>query len=217
MKRLTQILSFIFLLAILSGCVDIPLGDSKIKISTNGVEIVEKDETGKEQDRDGKGGKTNAGESNNVNTDMHANNDEEESEDALKDENNFASMNENGSLEDNQTATNNDIEKPTGLTNEQNESLNTAEEACDFDHSMFLEKVEGYDYLIPECAELYDLIERDRNVTGLFFIENEDWQEIKEMYEEELETEDITRTNVELKEQMAHYPANLNLKFKMFI
>src|SRR5699024_12559055 len=99
MKRLTQILSFIFLLAILSGCVDIPLGDSKIKISTNGVEIVEKDETGKEQDREGKGGKTNAGESNNVNTDMHANKDEEESEDALKDENKFAKMKDRKSAE----------------------------------------------------------------------------------------------------------------------
>lgn len=197
MKKLTQMLSFMFLLIILSGCVDIPFGDSKIKISTNGVEVVDKDETDNERDKDGTGGKTDAGEFNNVINETQANNEDEE---ALKDEHNFASMNENGNLEENNEGEQS-TDKPTALTNEQNDNQNTDEEAaCDFDHSMFRDKIEGYDYYILECAELYDLIERNRNVTGLFFIENEDWQEVNDIYEAELENENITRTNIELKD-----------------
>ena len=62
---------------------------------------------------------------------------------------------------------------------------------------MFRDKIEGYDYYIPECVELYDLLEISRNVTGLFFIQNEDWQEVNDRHEAELENENTNEYRTE--------------------
>src|SRR5690625_522673 len=50
MKRLLLSFSFIIMAILLTGCISIPIGDSTLEISTDGIDFVSSDDGGKEGD-----------------------------------------------------------------------------------------------------------------------------------------------------------------------
>jgi len=153
--------SFVLMVFVLAGCISIPIGDSSLEISTDGIEFVPA------SGEDGNNNEDNDSifdmfGNDNDNNDMNANND-----------NDFNETNNNDNA--------NDLD--TDMMGQGGPGLGTCTEPMD--HSTFFKHVD-YDIWVPECAALDDRINlKSDYVSGDFEIEQADWEALMDAYADE--------------------------------
>ncbi len=153
-KKLFLGLSMAFMVFVLAGCISIPIGDSVLEITTDGVEFVTSDDAGN-------------GDDNNVSMDENNNDDFDMTND--NGENANGNENSDGS---GQSDSSND-----GSMSASSSGFCTSTE----DHSFFTKHVNG-EFYIPECAVLTDVKNNDHESDGYFEVPGATWDQVHDAY-----------------------------------
>jgi len=182
MKKFLLGCCLLITVGLLAGCVSVPIGDSVLEISTDGVEFVPGDNSDTNQDNPL-----------NVESDVE---DEPEG--------NMGDMEEPEEFADNENS-----EEPEESTNNEEASTITSDRQCDEqDYSEVTNNID-VDFHIPECAILLKVTKGDNRIDASLNIEDEDWKTILEEYRDYFGDE-IYSENVDLGGESAELKADFS-------